>query len=705
MVLDYSLKKEMEENYRQSQTLFQQWWQQANIDLKMTIGDSDYYTNTFSPAIRNQKLLQFNKIARIINLISGYQRKNRHVMQAIPIESSDQDTSDQITAIMMWLANYESIYEKISDTFEGGITTGLNLLNLWVDYRDDPENGDIKASKVDYNQFIMDPYWRESDLSDCDWIWQRRYLTKEQVMSLISPKLAKEIDVIKPMSKITDGKFLYMPENRQAYNTNFYSFDHYWKRDYKEVEKLFNEQTGEITEIPKKMDKERLDTFLSMNSHISKIKSKTPTIKLNILVNDNLIYEKQEPYGVSSYPYVPFMCYHYPQNDDYGSRYLGVVRNSRDSQIELNKRRNKMLDILDSQVNSGFVVKEDALVDPEDVFLSGQGRALFLKDTASLADIQQIPPPNIPQSMYEMQGLMDKEIAEIAGVTEELFGQNDGTDTSGFMTQLRMGAGLVSLQPVFDKLRLSQRLVGRLIIQYIQANYGPGKVQRILNEPPTPQFKSQEFQKYDCAVEEGVLTSEQKQLQFIQLLNLKNLGIPVPTNILLEASTLQKKNELIEALSSSEQQQQQIAQAQQQQQMEYQALLTRATEAKAQSDFAMAEERQSRTLSNIGLFSERESTKSQNMAKTTLDNAKAIAELSKLDNERLMQIARFVFELQEKQKQAEAKSDAGGIAISEFIGKDIEDAEKQSEIPQLKKQEEVQQQQEVPEQEEGPLNI
>jgi len=696
MIFDYSLKKEMDENYRQSQTLFQQWWQQANIDLKMTIGDSQYYANTFA-GFKNQKLLQFNKIIRIINLISGYQRKHRHVMQAIPIENSDQDTCDQLTAIMMWLCNYENIYDKISETFEGSLITGLNLLNIWVDYRQDPENGDIKASKVDYNQFIMDPYWREPDLSDCEWIWQRRYLTKEQIMSLFPKNLATEINSIKPMTKQTDGKFLYMPENRQMYNTDFYSIDYYWKRDYKTTKKLFNSLNGEISEIPKSLDEEKLDVFLSMNPNITQIQGKSPTIKLNILVNDNLLYDKQEPYGISSYPYVPFLCYHYPQNDDYGARYMGVVRNSRDSQIELNKRRNKMLDILDSQINSGFIVKEDALVDPEDVFMSGQGRALFLKDNATLADIQQIPAPNIPQSMYEMQGLMDKEIMEIAGVTEELFGENDGTDTSGFMTQLRMGAGLVSLQPIFDRLRLSQKATGKLILELIQANYGSGKAQRILNDEPTMQFKRQDFQKYDCAVEEGVLTSTQKQLQFVQLLHLKGIGIPIPTEMLLEASTLQNKNKLIEAITQTEQQQQQIAQVQQQQQMEYQALLTRATEAKAQSDFATAEERQSRAISNVGLFSERESEKAQNMAQAALDNAKAIAELAKLDDERTIQLLKFVLELQNIQKQTQQEESIKAADTSIAIGEDVREAERTTELPQEKrsKQEETQQAQQL----------
>ena len=55
-----------------------------------------------------------------------------------------------------------------------------------------------------------------------------------------------------------------------------------------------------------------------------------------------------------------------------------------------NRRRTIELDLLESQITSGWKYKEDALVNPKDVFLAGQGKGLALKDTAQMTDVEQI---------------------------------------------------------------------------------------------------------------------------------------------------------------------------------------------------------------------------------------------------------------------------------------------------------------------------
>lgn len=681
MITEQDLKQEMSSRYREGQSFFQQFWYEADIDLKMTMGQQDYFGKISNTNYRNQSLLQFNKCMRIINLIVGHQRKNRNVSIVVPRESSDQKTSDQLSGLMMWAMNQDNTYDKISDTFEGSSTTGLNLMRVWMDFREDAKSGDIRTTRVHYNQFIMDPYWREADLSDCSYIWQRSYLDRDSVKSILPDKYSAEIDKMDKFNQKTDGKFLFMPENRQAYNTDLFSYDEYWKRTYRTVKKLLDESTGDITEVPKNMDEEKLEFFLKMNPDVKVISVKKPTVHLYVLVNNHLIYDEEAPYGLDRYPYVPYMCYHFPESQDFSYRYQGVIRNVRDSQIELNRRRNKMLDILDSQINSGLIVKEDALVDPEDAFMTGQGRTLFLKESSQITDVQKIPPPQLPPGMFELQKILDDEIMTIGGVSEELFGDVDGNDTSGLMFQLRMGAGLVALQTIFDRLRCSQKILGELFIEMIQANFSAGKVMRILNEEPTKQFKDQEFQKYDCVVEEGVLTSTQRQLQFNQLNNLRQIGVPVPSEELLKASTLQNKDELIESIRNQEEQQAKMQQLQMQQQMEHQALLTRSVEAKAQNDFASAQERQGRTISNIGLYAERESEQSKNMASASLNNAKAMAEISKLEDDRLMTLARFIMDLQKEQQLAQTNVEVKGIRTADFVGRDVDIAKAKTAIP------------------------
>ena len=111
---------------------------------------------------------------------------------------------------------------------------------------------------------------------------------------------------------------------------------------------------------------------------------------------------------------------------------------------------------------------------------------------------------------------------------------------------LRQGAGLTTLQTLFDQLDRSQKLLGRVILEVIQNNFTPGKVKRIIEEEPTPEFYNKTFGKYDAVIEEGFNTSTQRQMNFAQLLQLRELGIPIPNESLLDAATIQNKTKLIE---------------------------------------------------------------------------------------------------------------------------------------------------------------
>lgn len=652
---DYLLKKEMEERYRMTLPLTMSWWQEADADTKMYCGNQDYSNQFYAVNFRNNKQLQFNKVQRVINMISGHQRKDRKVSICTPIENSDTETADQLTGTMMWAMTRDRTYEKISDCFTGSLVSGLNMLHLWMDFREDPENGDIKTERVPYNAIMMDPYWKNADLSDCDWIWNRRFFTENQVTAIV-PKIKKELPSLKTAQVTQDGKFMYQAETRQAYDKNLYAYDEYWTREYRTVKKLLNKDTGEVLDMPKNMTEEKLDMMQYFNPNIAVIKAKRPTVKLHVLVNNSLQYEEVSPYGIDSYPYVPFLCYFNPEIQEYGYRHTGVVRNIRDSQVELNRRRNKMLDLLDSQVNSGIIVKENALVNPEDAFLSGQGRALFLKDTASLADIQQIQAPQIPPSMFELQKLLDSEIMNIAGVNEELFGDSgDEKSMSGFMTQLRMGASLVSLQPVFDRLNSAQKAVGDIFLQMIQANFSAGKVLRILNKQPTQQFKDESFQRYDCVVEEGILTTTQRQMQFVQLLQLREMGIPVPTKILLETSTLQNKTELIKAVMAEEEQAKQMAMQAQKQEMEQQRILTRSLDAQAVNDYAAAAQKRAGVVKTIADTQHVASKTSADNTLVAVEVVKTAAEMENMDKTHLFNLTKFIMDYENKQKELSNK--------------------------------------------------
>lgn len=624
---DKDIKIRMEETYANSITINQSFWSEADIDSRFKAGDQTLWNDIYGnlPAFR-RRVFNFNRIRRVCNMITGYQRKNRKSTIAIPIENSDQETADQFSKVLLWSMNRDNTLETISQAFDGAVTTGMNLLSVWMDYRNDPINGEIAVDNVSYNGYLIDPFFKKHDLSDCNFIWTRKWLSKIQVKSLLPDRKA-DIDKIYPRGS-RDGKFQFMPE---AYNygmKDLLTYDEYWYRDYRTQKLLVDVKTGETMEWQGK--DEELEMFLHRFPEITSIDNEIQTAKLAIVVQGVVMYNGPNPMGIDQYPFVPVLGYYEPQIPYFPWRVQGIVRGLRDSQYLYNRRKVIELDIMESQINSGWKYKADSLVNPKDVFLQGQGRGLALKQEAQMSDVEQIQPPNVPSSMIELSKILGDEIQQISGVNEELLGSATD-DKAGVLSMLRQGAGLTTLQVLFDQLDYSQKNLGRIFMNLIQSNFSPGKIKRIIGEEPSAQFYSKAFGKYDVSIEEGTNTPTQRQMQFQQLIALRELGLPIPTNVLLDASNLQNKKELVEAIDAQEQQQSQQQQMQVEIALESERAKIKDLESRAEANTGLGLERASRVQENRALAIERLAEAEKDRDLGTLDMIKAMKELEGMD--------------------------------------------------------------------------
>ena len=294
--------------------------------------------------------------------------------------------------------------------------------------------------------------------------------------------------------------------------------------------------------------------------------------------------------------------------------------------------------MLESQVNSGWIFKENAVIDVKHLFQTGQGRVIPIKDDAQMTDIQPIVPPQIPPSFFQLQDTFSKELNLVSGINEELMGSAID-DKAGILSALRQGAGLTTLQPIFDKLDFSQNLLGSLMMKAIQANYTPGKIKNLLEgQEPAPLFYNKAFGKYHCMVEMGFNTESQKQMQFAQLMQLKEMGIAIPDSALLDAATIQDKNKILEQMQQQQQQQQQMQQAQFQQQQQEGKSRIELAQARAVADRGLGIERVSRVEENHALSEERKAAAVKDDQMALLNLVKALKELEGIDLAHLGQI-------------------------------------------------------------------
>lgn len=629
------------------------FYAQAYRDLRAYAGDN--WTNLERTKLerQNRMVLELNKIRRVVNLYSGYERENRTQTVTAPVEGSDEITADLFSNVMYYVYDKGNADYIFSEAFEHALKTGLAIVGIYMDYSKDKVNGDIKFYWKPFNALMLDPYFTKRDLSDCDQASTRDLLSREQVKAMLPWVEPEVIDNIP--TGIRDNKYQYLGIYRQYNSTyiaqNLMTYDQYWKRISKPQKYLVDTETGVSEEwFGTRAEEKELKKTLEFTPQVQLITTHKRTVELNIIVGGQLLYSGPDPTGLDNFPFMPVLLYHEPLIDTYELKIQGLVRSIRDAQRQYNRRHSQIIDLMESIINTGWITKNGAVLDPTMLLQAGQGRQIVVNDGYDVnVDVREISPPNIPPGYLQYQDIIDKNIMEIPGASDELLGLSSTGDSqvSGKLAEVRSSNGLKGNRGIFDNLEQTKKYVGNLVLECVQKNYQPGKIQRITNKEPTEEFFSGQFGEYDCVIKQAVKTATQREAYYYQLLQLVALGAPIPWEDILEAAPLQGKTELLEKMTERAEQQQI-----QQQKMDEAEQIQKALElSQIDQNTALAEERRARVLSDIGLARERSSEAEQNHAKALLDNAKTVTEIQDMDRKRLLDVMRLATDISQAQEQ------------------------------------------------------
>ena len=636
---DNEIRQRYESFYQQCLTPTLAWWNQAMIDTQYYAGDATLWSSLYGnlPAyIRKQ--FNFNLIMPFAHQIQGHQMRNRKSIVAKPVENADQKTSDQYTKLFLDIMRENNGEEIISEAFlTGSIITGLNFIEVYNDYTNDPISGDIKLALKPYNCIITDPYWKNLDLSDCQGYIIRDFLPQRTLVAMF-PEF--EGDILSQPPNMNgnsfDGKFQFTPQSYDYNLSSLMTYDQYYYQDYRTATILIDTESGETREV---RDDEELKRVLAQFPTLVVEQIQKPTVRCAYFINANLcVYSGPNPLGIDRYPHRPIVGYRRPEIPYYEWRTQGVVRAMRDPQFLYNRFIINMSDQSEAQVNSGYKYKENALVDPKDVFMTGNGKGIAIKEEANMADVEKIIPTEASATMFKLSEIFQNLMNSVSGINQELMGSSD--NDVGITQMLRQGAALTTLQPLFSRLDESCKILGEVMLDTIQTNMTPGKAQRILGESPSPQFYNKAFGKYGISIEDGINTATQRQMSVAQLMELKKLGIggTAIDKVILEQMTIQNKDKLMEAIA---QEQQTMAQAQQQQQQVAMAELesrARYSQAKSMSEIALAGERVKRVEVEDYQVREKIAETEKQKQEALLNNIRALKELESLDLSHLKEL-------------------------------------------------------------------
>ena len=655
-----SILSDMEDRWTQDSSLNLHFQAEADRDVRAYVGDPTVYTDLYGadyPAY-NQKFI-VNLVKRLVEMPVGHQLEHRRSITTIPIEGADQKTSDQMTKVLMWNDRQASIPDTFSEAFKGSCITGLNWVEAYLDYSSDPLSGDIKADVVHYNEVIFDPFFKKLDMSDCGYWWRRSWVTKAQALALL-PDYEELVRSQMPRSNDNglDGKFQYAPQSIFRNTTGLLTYDSYWYRSYRNQKLIIDESSGRFVDF-KGSDSDLRDFKESMrfnypDSQLRIQENTVPTTRRSTVLNGVLVVDEPNPLGLDDYPIVPVAAYFTAQSNSLMNRIQGIVRGARDPQFLFNKFLISTMDTIDAQPHSGFIAKEDSVINPKALHKTGPGQVIWRKKHTTLEDIQKIEAPNPPVAQMQMTEVLQKLMIDTTGANETNLGLSDDK-VAGILNMLNQRSGLTTLNSLFDNLDKAMKYFGKIRMGIIQNKFLPEKIRRILNEEPSEQFYDRAFGKYDCVVEDGYDTSTQRQLAFAQALKLKEvLGDAIPGSYLIDKSTMQDKNDLMQMVQKQEQMAAQQAQQQAQMAMQEQRAAMNMAQAQANYQNAGATERTSRIYENMALMDEREAEALKDREQAVLNKMKAMAELENISMDKIekyVRIAQLIKQMDESDMQ------------------------------------------------------
>jgi len=622
------LKQMMDSFYQSNYPLNSSAWMQSAIDKRFKVGDQQLYNQVYGSTSQNVQKFFFNLIRRHVNMICGFQRKNRKSTITIPNQEDSDQLADDFNKVMRWCDDRDGFQEYLSQAFESAVDTGESMLHLYPDYTFDPVSGDLFTDNVASPNYLIDSYFRKQDLSDCNGIWRRRWTSKEMAKSLI-PGHATEIDKMKP-GGMKDGRFPLQAELQNVATSNLFTYDEFYYRTTRTGKVILDPYSGEATEWKEDEAEEEgmLDRVLAQQPWLQVQKVEVPTVKLVICLSGKIVYHGKNLLGIDEYPFVPTQCYIENDIQAYAWRKQGVIRNLRDSQFLYNMRKVIELQLLQSSLNAGWIYPVDVVTDPKAFRQTsgGDGFLIPLKSGRSVSEIQRIEPVAIPQSLLELSASLAEDITKISGVNEELLGSATD-DKSGILSMLRQGAGLTTLQTIFDKLDYSQRLYGKIRLSAIRQNFSKGKIRNILGHEADQRFWSSHSQKYAIAVEEGNYSTTQRQMELQQLLHFKEIGLDVPLKSIIRAAFITNKQQLRKDMEEQSQQQEQQQQAESAQQEKMDNAKIMSLFAKSKTDMAREQDLQASAAERMAKIQDIYASAEHKNTQSDLDLVKMMVEL------------------------------------------------------------------------------
>lgn len=524
---------------------------------------------------KGRPALTINKIRPHLNILSGYQRVNRYEVNFEPRTSDDFESCELRKGVTKYIMDNCDYNDVESAVFMDGIIGGIGWFHVFYDWDYTAMEGEIDIERISPFDIYTDPEARKPDYSDAKFLCRAKWVDKDELCD-IYPEYTDDIlsefrryDMDEKEADMVGTEPLWY--NRDLKKVRLVEC---WYKE-REMQTRYMMADGTISDVPPP-----IPTVIA-----SPFQVPVDKVRLAVIMGDIKLEEMDSPYQHGFFPFVPFTLYHYGEGDVP----CGVVRDVKDPQREINKKRSQILHILNTQGNSGLITETTAMTEEQQEryrkYGSKPGAIIEVNDgTLAGGRIREIQPSAPPVGLIQSAQESEADIPKITGINESMLGISS-PQQSGRAIELNQRQAVTNIAPFFDNLRKSKRAIVQQLWGYkghkglIPQYYTEEKVFRIVGKHGQEEFVTvnQQVQmqdpqtgqlittvlndlsqgNYDVIISDTPYSVSQRQGQFWALVDaVSKLGLPanIIFDKLIELSDIPDKQEIIQRLQSQQQQ-------------------------------------------------------------------------------------------------------------------------------------------------------
>lgn len=546
--------------------------------------------------------LTINKIRPLVNLVLGYHLNNRTDISYKP--GNDMIGTDEIAGALSHVSKHISQVSDLpsidGEVFLDGCLTGRGFYDSDFSFEHNDFGEHIWRACDPFAKYL-DPEADQYDLNSGTFIMDRRWLSIDEI-GFYFGKRAQEL--LQPM--VSGGSFSGMPngfferedevtpwrrfggegEGEAALfgnqlldyvdtarkNVQTLCIEHYvpvWQWHFIDAE------TGDREPIPEHFSREDIIAILKFahdqGDPIMVQKRQRRRVRWTYLAADLIVFDDWSPFETfRTIPYFPYFRRGQTQ---------GMVEFLTDSQDEINKRRSSRLNIINRAAAGGWIYPKGSLDAQQkaNLELFGSSPGFQLEYDTKNGQLQnakpeQITPGTNPIAHAQLEAEAEGDLNDIAGINKDAMGKNDKVQ-SGLAIQSKQRQSIIGLEGFLSNFSRTKRLQGMKQLEVIQSHYTEPRIIRIIgegNEPITQEINQRTAHgiknnvtlgKYVAIVDETPLSKTFLEAQFEEIMRMKEAGMPIPDDMVIDASSFTKKQELKAKLAEARRAQQAAEQA------------------------------------------------------------------------------------------------------------------------------------------------